>query len=115
MLNFYDFEVFKNLWTVTIINPITRTKKVFVNNPWGLRDFHCHHNKELYVGFNNRQYDDYILKAILVGIDPWVMNQWIIHKKRKGWELSTDLRKAKVNSFDCMIGFNGLKTLEAFS
>ena len=115
MLNFYDFEVFKNLWTVTIINPITRTKEVFVNNPWGLRDFHYHHSNELYVGFNNRQYDDYILKAILVGIDPWVMNQWIIHKKRKGWELSTDLRKAKVNSFDCMIGFNGLKTLEAFS
>lgn len=115
MLNFIDFEVFPKLWTATIINPITRTKEVFVNNPWGLRDFHYHHNKELYVGFNNRQYDDYILKAILVGIDPWVMNQWIIRKKRKGWELSTDLRKAKVNSFDCMIGFNGLKTLEAFS
>lgn len=115
MLNFYDFEVFKNLWTVTIINPITKTKEVIVNNPWRLREFHYHHGKELYIGFNNRQYDDYILKAILVGIDPWVMNEWIIHKKRKGWELSTDLRKAKVNSFDCMIGFNGLKTLEAFS
>ena len=111
----YDFEVFPKLWTVTLINPIIRQKEVIVNNPWRLREFYYHHSKEIYVTFNGRNYDDYIMKAILVGIDPWIMNQWIIHKKRKGWELSTDLRKVKLNSFDCMIGFNGLKTLEAFS
>lgn len=66
------------------------------------------------MGFNNRQYDDYVLKAILSGFDPWEINDWIINKGRKGWEFSSLLKKVSLNSFDCMVGFNGLKTLEAF-
>ena len=114
MLNFYDFEVFKRLWCVTIINPITGEKTVIVNDKRGLEDHYKKHKNEIYVGFNNRQYDDYIFKAILCGFDPWKMNEWIITKERKGWEFSNLLKNIQLNTFDCMIGFNGLKTLEAF-
>ena len=85
-----------------------------VNDRAKLEAHYKAHKHEIYVGFNNRQYDDYIFKAILCGFNPWDMNCWIIREDRKGWEFSSMLRKITLNSFDCMIGFNGLKTLEAF-
>lgn len=115
MLNFYDFECYPKLWTVTIINPVEGTEIAIVNDKEKLAAHYEAHKNEIYVGFNNRQYDDYIFKAILCGFDPWEMNQWLIQKGRKGWEFSSLLRNVNLNTFDCMIGFNGLKTLEAFS
>lgn len=88
---------------------------VIVNDAAKLREHYEKHKKQIYIGFNSRQYDDYIFKAILCGFSAWDMNEWIIHKNRKGFEFSTLLNRIKLNSFDCMIGFNGLKTLEAFS
>ena len=114
MLNFYDFEVFPKLWTVTIINPITNEETVIVNDKAALENHYKKHKKEIYVGFNNRQYDDYVFKAILCGFEAWRINDWLINKGRKGWEFSSLLKKVPLNTFDCMIGFNGLKTLEAF-
>ena len=115
MLNFYDFEVFPKLWTVTIINPVTNEKVQIVNDRDKLIQHYHAHKNEIYVGFNNRQYDDWIFKALLKGFDAWDMNQWLIQKGRKGFEFSSMLNKVRLNTFDCMIGFNGLKTLEAFS
>ena len=115
MLNFYDFECYPKLWTVTIINPITKEKTQIWNDRARLIEHYNAHKNEIYVGFNNRQYDDWMFKAILCGFEPWRMNQWLIQKGRKGWEFSTLLRNVSINTFDCMIGFNGLKTLEAFS
>lgn len=115
MLNFYDFECFPKLWCVTIINPITKEETIIVNDKDKLIRHYNAHKQEIYVGFNNRQYDDWVFKAILCGFEPWEMNHWLIEKDRKGWEFSSLLRKVQLNTFDCMIGFNGLKTLEAFS
>ena len=114
MLNFLDFEVWPKLWCCTIINPITKEKTVIVNNKDQLTNHYKTHKDEIYVTFNGRNYDDYIFKAILCGFEAWDMNNWIINKGRKGYEFSSLLNKFKLNSFDCMTGFNGLKTLEAF-
>ena len=115
MLNCIDFEVWPKLWCCTIINPVTKEKTVVVNDRDKLIEHYKAHAKEIYVTFNGRNYDDYIFKAIICGFDPWKMNEWIIVKERKGWEFSSLLQKVRLNSFDCMVGFNGLKTLEAFS
>lgn len=115
MLNFYDFEVYPKLWTVTIINPMTGEETAIVNDVKKLKQHYELHKNEIYVGFNSRHYDDWIFKALLCGFSAWEMNQWIIQKNRKGFEFSSLLNKVKLISFDCMIGFNGLKTLEAFS
>ena len=114
MLNFYDFECWPKLWCVTIINPMTQQETVIVNDREKLVEHYNSHKHEIYIGFNNRQYDDWMFKAILCGFEPWRMNDWLIQKGRKGWEFSTLLRKVQLNTFDCMVGFNGLKTLEAF-
>lgn len=115
MIWFYDFEVYPKLWCVTFISPFNGDKVVVVNDSNKLKEFYLEHKNEIFCGFNSRQYDDWIFKAILCGFEPWEMNQWIILKGRKGFEFSSMLNKVQLNSFDCMIGFNGLKTLEAFS
>lgn len=114
MLNFLDFEVWSKWWCCTIINPITGEEVVVDNDRSALETHYQAHKGEIYIGFNNRQYDDYIFKSIYCGFEPWKMNEWLIVKGRKGWEFSSLLRKVPLNTFDCMTGFNGLKTLEAF-
>lgn len=37
-------------------------------------------------GYNNKNYDRYILKAILAGENPKEMNDWIIKHEKGGWE-----------------------------
>lgn len=112
---FFDFEVFKYDWLVVAIDPIERKEFVVINDKTKLEQLYRQYRHDIWVGFNCRNYDQYILKAILCGFDPKRMNDWIIVKDRKGWEFSSLLRKFPVNIFDVMPNPPvGLKTLEAF-
>lgn len=114
MLNFFDFEVFKYDWLVVIINPVERSETVIVNDPEQLRDYYEQHKSEIWVGYNSRQYDQYIMKAILCGFDPKKVNDHIIVKGEGGWSFSSLFHKIQLYNYDVMTGFNGLKTLEGF-
>lgn len=116
MLIFYDYEVFKHNWLVVFIDPINDVKTVIVDDVAALQQFHEKHKEHIYVGFNSRHYDQYIHKAILLGFDPYEVSQFIIAKKRKGWEYSNLFNKVKMYNYDVYKGMtdNGLKTLEAF-
>lgn len=115
MLNFYDFEVFSNDWLVVIINPIARTKDVIVNDKRRLERFYEEHKYEIWIGYNNRHYDQYIMKAILYGFDPAEVNKYIIEDNQPGWSFSSLFRKFPMINFDLLQkNDGGLKTLEAF-
>lgn len=112
---FFDFEVFKYDWLVVAIDPIQKKEYVVINNKAELEKLYRNYRKDIWVGFNCRDYDQYILKAILCGFDPKVMNDWIIVQDRKGWEFSSLLHKYPINLFDVMPNPPiGLKALEAF-
>lgn len=114
MLNFYDFEVFKFDWMVTVINPIEKIQVTIENDPKELKAFYEAHKDQIWIGYNSRSYDQYIMKAILAGFDPWDVNVWIIVKGRKGWEYSSMLNLFPLYNYDCLTGFNSLKQLEGF-
>lgn len=115
MLNFYDFEVFKYDWLVVIINPIEKTVTRIVNDSQALKDYFDAHDKEIWIGYNNRRYDQYIMKAILLDIDPKDVNDWIIRDNKGGWQYSSLFNKITMINFDTMLRMDtGLKTLEAF-
>ena len=112
---FFDFEVFKYDWLVVAIDPIKQEEFVIINDKASLEKLYRNYNNDIWVGYNCRDYDQYILKAILCGFNPKVMNDWIIVKDRKGWEFSTMLRKVSINLFDVMPNPPvSLKTLEGF-
>ena len=115
MLNFYDFEVFKYDWCVVILNPINKTKHYCRNNPEGFKKFYEQHKNEIWVGYNSRSYDQYILKAILLDFDPYEVTKWIVVQKRKGWEFSSLFNKIQLYNYDVMSSKNySLKQLEGF-
>ena len=114
MLIFYDFEVFKYDWIVVLINPIEQKQTVIYNNKAALETFHEQHKDDIWVGYNSRSYDQYILKGIILGFDPYEINDWIIRQKRKGWEYSSLFNKIQLYNYDCMSKQNSLKQLEGF-
>ena len=113
-LNFYDFEVYKHDWLVVIINPIDQTEKEIVNDEKQLGDYYDAHKKQIWIGYNSRTYDQYVLKAILRGFNPWEVNDWIINKGRKGWEFCSEFNTMPLYNYDCMSKFYSLKQLEGF-
>lgn len=115
MLLFYDFEVFKYDWCVVLIDPIEKKSFVCYNNAEGFKKFHEERKNDIWVGYNSRSYDQYIAKAIVLGFDPYEVNDWIINKKRKGWEFSSLFNKVQLYNYDCMpSSMNSLKQLEGF-
>lgn len=112
---FFDFEVFKYDWLVVAIDPINKTESVIVNDKQKLHELYTRYRNDIWVGYNCRDYDQYILKAILCGFNPKRMNDWIIVEGRKGWEFSSLLRRYSLNLFDVMPNPPvSLKTLEGF-
>lgn len=102
-------------WLVVAIDPIAQKEYVIVNNKAELEELYNTYRNDIWVGYNCRNYDQYILKAILLGFDPKQVNDWIIVKKRKGWEYSTLFNKININLYDTMPNPPvGLKTLEGF-
>lgn len=115
ILPFYDFEVFKYDWLVVIINPVTKTKKVIVNDKKQLEDYFYEHDKEIWIGYNNRRYDQYIMKALLLDMNPKEVSDWIIVDDKPGWQYSSLFNQIKMINFDVMLRMDtGLKSLEAF-
>lgn len=114
-LIFYDFEVFKYDWLVCCCDPIEQQWTVICNDKDKLEAFHKQHKNDIWVGYNSRSYDSYILKAILVGFNPYAVSDWIIRLGKKGWEFSSEFNTIQLYDYDCMPSkYHGLKQLEGF-
>lgn len=116
MLNFYDFEVFKHDWMVVVINPVTRDERVIVNDADALTALYEERKRDIWVGYNNLHYDQFIFKGILCGFDPKAINDFIIVEGHKGWQYSSLLRKLYMVNYDVFHPRTdrGLKTHEAY-
>ena len=113
-LIFLDFEVFPRFWCVTLALPYEGRIIQIWDDRDGFASFFREHADDVYVGYNIKQYDQWIMKAILAGFDPWDMNKHIIEKGKLGWTFSDVLRKFRLNVFDVINGFRSLKELEGF-
>ena len=110
---FYDFEVLPYDWTVTLIDPSKKQVTQIANDPKHLSKFYEENKNDIWVGFNCRHYDQYILKGILLGFDPKKINDWIIVKGKDGWQYSSLFRKISLNNYDVMGAVDrGLKWFE---
>ena len=112
---FYDFEVFKKDWLAVFIDVTRKTEQVIVNKPDELKALYEENTSNIWVGFNNRHYDQYIMKGILLGMNPKRINDWIILEKREGWQFSSVFNKVPMTNYDVMpTPPVGLKTMEGF-
>lgn len=112
---FYDFEVFKHDWLVVIIDMNKKQEHVIINDPEQLEKIYNENINNIWVGFNSRHYDQYILKAILCGFDPKKVNDFIISKGNPGWKFSSLFKNIPLINYDVMLGTDrGLKSFEGF-
>lgn len=116
MLNFYDFEVFKHDWMVVVINPVTHDERVITNDVDALTALYEERKRDIWVGYNNLHYDQFIFKGILCGFDPKAINDFIIAEGNTGWQYSSLLRKVYMVNYDVFHPRTdrGLKTHEAY-
>ena len=110
---FYDFEVFSQDWLVVFKMPISNQTTIIHNDRNQLLEFYQNYQKELFIGFNNRGYDQYIFKGILLELNPYEISKYII-EGNKGWQFSNLFNRIIMNNFDAMTTRNGLKELEGF-
>jgi len=112
---FYDFEVFKYNWLAVFIDVTHRKEYVIIDNPDELKALYEANSKDIWVGFNNRHYDQYIFKGILLGMNPKPINDYIIVQNGEGWQYSSAFNKIPMINYDVMpTPPVGLKTLEGF-
>lgn len=110
---FYDFEVFKEDWLGVFIDMGKKQEHVIINDPDALQKIYEENINNIWVGFNSRHYDQYILKAILCGFDPKKVNDFIIKKDNPGWKFSSLFRNIPLNNYDVMANVDrGLKFFE---
>lgn len=85
----YDFEVFAYDWLVVFKHAETGTGYVYHNDPKGVAEF-IQGEHPLLCGWNNKHYDDFILKSVLLNAEPEqvkIINDLIIHEGLRGWEI----------------------------
>ncbi|MBR4313806.1 MAG: hypothetical protein IKP66_02735, partial [Lachnospiraceae bacterium] len=74
----YDCEVFFKDWLFVIADLKNKRFKTIKNNIDELRAFYEEHKYEIWAGYNAKNYDQYIVKAILTGHDPYKVSKSII-------------------------------------
>ena len=85
---FYDLEVFERDWLAVFIDVTNQKEHVIINDKDKLRTLYERNMSNIWVGFNNRHYDQYIMKGILLGLDPKKIYDWIIIQGKEGWQYS---------------------------
>lgn len=113
-LHFLDFECFAKDWLCVILDPTRQVETVIVNDRQKLIDYYEKYKNEIFIGYNIRHYDQYIMKAIICGFDPKEMNDHIIVRDLSGWKFSDLLYDVDLKFYDVMTIDKGLKTLEGF-
>jgi hypothetical protein len=94
----YDIEVLLKEWLVIFKEVDIDKFYVFHNDSENIHDFIDDIREDIIIGFNNKHYDDYILKGIYHGADPSTVksiNDLIIKTGAQGWEHPFLQRKKK--------------------
>lgn len=117
---YFDFEVFCSDWMVTIAIPYENRLIQIWNDREEFVKFYKDNKESLWIGYNVKGYDRFIVFAILCDFDPWKVNNFIIRDGRNGWAYSDMFRKLTFYCYDIMDGFKNkqgfrsLKELEGF-
>lgn len=112
MIIFFDTEVFKNDWMLVTFDGKDFTR--IENDREALIKYYEQHKSDVWVGYNCKGYDQYIIKAIILGINPKLMNDFIIKEGRPGWAFSDNFRDIELNIYDCIVFGKSLKQLESY-
>jgi hypothetical protein len=88
--------------------------KVIIDDLDELRRYYNYFKDDIWIGYNSRQYDQYILKGLLSDMYPHYISKRMIEDGVKGHNVVRKGYQIPLNNFDISTGFHSLKQLEAF-
>ena len=95
----FDCEVFSHDWLFVFAELKTKSFVTIKNNIKELKDYYEKHKYEIWAGYNSKNYDTYILKAILSGHDPYKVSKFIIGGEQ-GFNYTDDFRNITLYTYD---------------
>ena len=90
MFTFYDFEVFRHDWLVVFEKDGQITR---IHNDRDALERYLS-TVQFLIGFNNYNYDDFILASLLREMDPYEISQQLMNKKRPKFSLNKPITLA---------------------
>ena len=107
----FDFEVFRYDWLLVVMDLESQEYTIIENDRDKLIEFYNNNINNIWVGYNCKNYDKYIMQAIINGVNPKLINDYIIGGGN-GFTLFRD--KLEINLYDCLIMGKSLKQLESY-
>lgn len=110
----FDFEVFKEDWMVVFKELGVDGTTVIINDAEELEQFFENNKENIFTGYNNKFYDNHILRAILSGICPYEVTKKLIEERVSGYQIK-GLKRIKFATIDLMdeiISMPSLKAIE---
>lgn len=69
----FDFEVFMFDWLVVLKDIASQKRTIIVNDKEKLKSFYNDHKDNIYVGYNNKAFDNVIFDGILSDVEPYTV------------------------------------------
>ena len=100
----YDIEVLSHDWIAVFRRVDSDHHTVIHNDNYRLKEWFRAHSDDVFGGFNNKHYDDWIIQSMLNGADNETVkahNDFIITQGRNGWEFPfIQFQRKLFKSFD---------------
>ena len=111
-----DFEVLSkgNFWMCCMKDYKTKAEHTIVNDrDEFLRVFNKNRNS-IWVGYNIKGYDQWIMKSLIANLDPCVVSDKLIEEHISPWQIDRNLNRIPLYIFELSDSYRSLKELELF-
>lgn len=111
-----DFEVLSkgNFWMCCMKDYKSEKEHTIINNREEFLRVYNKNKNSIWIGYNIKGYDQWIMKAIIAGIDPCMVSHKLIEENTSPWQIDRNLNKILIYIFELNNNYRSLKELELF-
>lgn len=111
-----DFEVLSKagFWMCCMKDYKTEKEHIIINNREEFLRVFNKNKDSIWVGYNIKGYDQWIMKAIIAGIDPCIISDKLIEQNISPYQIDRNLNRIPIYIFELNDSYRSLKELELF-
>lgn len=111
-----DFEVLSKggFWMCCMKDYKTQKEHIIINNREEFLRVFNKNKDSVWVGYNIKGYDQWIMKAIIAGVDPCIISDKLIEQNNSPYAVDRSLNKIPIYIFELNDNYRSLKELELF-
>ena len=111
-----DFEVLSKagFWMCCMKDYKTEKEHIIINNREEFLRVFNKNKDSVWVGYNIKGYDQWIMKAMIAGVDPCVISDKLIEQNISPYQVDRSLNRIPIYIFELNDSYRSLKELELF-